>query len=32
MEELFQKWYSERVKLLMEGDPLPPLPQLNLGA
>jgi parvulin-like peptidyl-prolyl isomerase len=26
MEELFQKWYRERVKLLMEGEPLPPLP------
>lgn len=28
IEELFQVWFRERVQLLMEGDPLPPLPHL----
>jgi parvulin-like peptidyl-prolyl isomerase len=28
IEELFQVWFRERVQLLMDGDPLPPLPHL----
>ena len=28
MEELFQVWFKERVQLLMDGEPLPPLPYL----
>lgn len=28
IEELFQVWFRERVQLLMEGEPLPPLPFL----
>lgn len=28
MEELFQLWFKERVQLLMDGEPLPPLPYL----
>ncbi len=28
LEELFQVWFRERVQLLMDGDPLPPLPFL----
>jgi parvulin-like peptidyl-prolyl isomerase len=28
IEELFQVWFRERVKLLMDGEPLPPLPYL----
>ena len=28
IEELFQVWFKERVKLLMDGEPLPPLPYL----
>jgi parvulin-like peptidyl-prolyl isomerase len=28
VEELFQVWFRERVQLLMNGDPLPPLPYL----
>ena len=28
MEELFQVWFRERVQLLMDGEPLPPLPHL----
>lgn len=29
LEELFQKWYSERVNCLMAGEPLPPIPSLD---
>lgn len=28
VEELFQAWFKERVQLLMDGEPLPPLPFL----
>ena len=28
IEELFQVWFKQRVKLLMDGEPLPPLPYL----
>jgi hypothetical protein len=28
VEELFQVWFRERVQLLMDGEPLPPLPYL----
>jgi hypothetical protein len=28
IEELFQVWFKERVQLLMDGEPLPPLPYL----
>lgn len=28
IEELFQVWFRERVQLLMDGEPLPPLPYL----
>jgi len=28
IEELFQVWFRERVQLLMDGEPLPPLPLL----
>ena len=28
IEELFQVWFRERVRLLMDGEPLPPLPYL----
>jgi parvulin-like peptidyl-prolyl isomerase len=28
IEELFQVWFKERVQTMMQGDPLPPLPQL----
>jgi hypothetical protein len=28
IEELFQVWFRQRVKLLMDGEPLPPLPYL----
>ena len=28
MEEVFQEWFKERVQLLMDGEPLPPLPFL----
>ena len=28
MEELFQVWFKQRVQLLLDGEPLPPLPYL----
>jgi hypothetical protein len=28
IEELFQAWFAERIQLLMQGEPLPPLPRL----
>jgi hypothetical protein len=31
IEELFDLWFQERVRLLMAGEPLPPLPRLDGG-
>jgi hypothetical protein len=31
IEELFDLWFQDRVRLLMAGEPLPPLPRLDGG-